>query len=109
MYSKELIKLLKQNGWQEISQNGSHLKMRRRKCHLDPESSHGFPALAKGDGIVTVIVYGIGAQGDAIAKSSNSTHGNQEEEEQCKNTALVDGTESRDCHDGHDQIDDGTT
>lgn len=28
MYSKELIKLLKQNGWQKISQNGSHLKMK---------------------------------------------------------------------------------
>ena len=26
MRSKELIKLLKQNGWQEVSQKGSHLK-----------------------------------------------------------------------------------
>lgn len=31
MRSKELIKLLKQNGWREISQKGSHLKMRKRK------------------------------------------------------------------------------
>ena len=29
MYSKELIKLLRQAGWREISQNGSHLKMRK--------------------------------------------------------------------------------
>nr|DAD94815.1 MAG TPA: toxin [Siphoviridae sp. ctiJI15]DAQ61919.1 MAG TPA: hypothetical protein [Caudoviricetes sp.] len=33
MRSKQLIKLLKQNGWQEISQNGSHLKMRKRKSN----------------------------------------------------------------------------
>ena len=33
MRSKELIKLLKQNGWQEISQKGSHLKMRKRKSN----------------------------------------------------------------------------
>ena len=31
MRSKQLVKLLKQNGWKEISQNGSHLKMRKRK------------------------------------------------------------------------------
>ncbi len=31
MRARELIKLLKQNGWHEISQNGSHLKMRKRK------------------------------------------------------------------------------
>lgn len=35
MYSKELIKLLKQNGWQKISQNGSHLKMGKRKQNCD--------------------------------------------------------------------------
>ena len=31
MRSKQLIKLLKQNGWHEVSQKGSHLKMRKRK------------------------------------------------------------------------------
>lgn len=31
MYSKELVKLLKQAGWKKISQKGSHLKMRKRK------------------------------------------------------------------------------
>lgn len=30
MRARELIKLLKQDGWQEISQNGSHLKLRKR-------------------------------------------------------------------------------
>ena len=29
MRSKELLKLLQQNGWQKISQKGSHLKMRK--------------------------------------------------------------------------------
>lgn len=29
MISKELIKLLKQNGWLQVSQKGSHLKMRK--------------------------------------------------------------------------------
>jgi len=33
MRSKLLIKLLQQNGWQKISQNGSHLKMRKRKSN----------------------------------------------------------------------------
>lgn len=28
MTSKEIIKLLKQNGFQEVSQNGSHVKMK---------------------------------------------------------------------------------
>ncbi len=31
MRSKELIRLLKQAGWQQVSQNGSHVKMRKRK------------------------------------------------------------------------------
>lgn len=31
MRAKELIKLLEQDGWQKVSQNGSHLKMRKRK------------------------------------------------------------------------------
>lgn len=29
MKAKELIKLLKQHGWIEVSQNGSHLKLKR--------------------------------------------------------------------------------
>lgn len=29
MYAKELIKLLEKNGWYKVSQNGSHLKMRK--------------------------------------------------------------------------------
>lgn len=29
MRSKNLIKLLKQNGWREVSQKGSHLKMKK--------------------------------------------------------------------------------
>ncbi len=29
MPAKELIKLLRQNGWREISQKGSHLKMKK--------------------------------------------------------------------------------
>lgn len=29
MRAKELIKLLKQNGWREVSQKGSHLKMKK--------------------------------------------------------------------------------
>lgn len=29
MHSKELIKLLKQNGWQKVSQKGSHLKIKK--------------------------------------------------------------------------------
>ena len=33
MRSKELIRLLKQAGWQEVSQKGSHLKMRKRKSN----------------------------------------------------------------------------
>lgn len=33
MHSRELIKLLKQDGWREISQKGSHLKMRKRKSN----------------------------------------------------------------------------
>ncbi len=33
MRAKELIKLLKQNGWLEISQKGSHLKMKKRKTN----------------------------------------------------------------------------
>ena len=31
MYSKQLVKLLEQNGWYKVSQSGSHLKMRKRK------------------------------------------------------------------------------
>lgn len=31
MYAKELIRLLKEDGWYEVSQNGSHLKMRKGK------------------------------------------------------------------------------
>lgn len=31
MRSRELVSLLKRNGWEKISQNGSHLKMRKRK------------------------------------------------------------------------------
>ena len=30
MYPKELVKLLKQNGWQKVSQNGSHIKLKKR-------------------------------------------------------------------------------
>ncbi len=30
MYPKELVKLLEKNGWVQISQSGSHLKMRKR-------------------------------------------------------------------------------
>lgn len=29
MRAKELIKLLKQNGWHEVPQKGSHLKMKK--------------------------------------------------------------------------------
>ncbi len=29
MKAKELVKLLKSNGWHEVSQNGSHLKMKK--------------------------------------------------------------------------------
>ena len=29
MRAKELIRLLKQNGWHEVSQKGSHLKMKK--------------------------------------------------------------------------------
>ena len=35
MRAKELVKLLKANGWAEISQNASHLKMRKRKSNRD--------------------------------------------------------------------------
>ena len=35
MRAKELIKLLEQNGWHKVSQNGSHLKMRKRKPNRD--------------------------------------------------------------------------
>ncbi len=31
MRAKDLIKLLKQNGWVKVSQNGSHVKMKKRK------------------------------------------------------------------------------
>lgn len=31
MYPKELVKLLEKNGWEKVSQSGSHLKMRKRK------------------------------------------------------------------------------
>lgn len=31
MYAKELIKLLERNGWNKVSQSGSHLKMKKRK------------------------------------------------------------------------------
>lgn len=30
MYPKELVKLLKKDGWIEVSQSGSHLKMKKR-------------------------------------------------------------------------------
>ncbi len=30
MYSKDLVKLLEKNGWNKVSQSGSHLKMRKR-------------------------------------------------------------------------------
>ena len=40
MRTRELIKLLKQNGWQEISQKGSHLKMRKRKPNRDNPSTY---------------------------------------------------------------------
>lgn len=30
MYAKELIKLLEKNGWNKVSQSGSHLKMKKR-------------------------------------------------------------------------------
>ena len=33
MYSKELVRLLLKNGWQKVSQNGSHLKLRKRKSN----------------------------------------------------------------------------
>lgn len=39
MRARELIKLLKVNGWQEISQNGSHLKMRKRKSNRNYSST----------------------------------------------------------------------
>lgn len=29
MYSKELVKLLKKDGWKIISQNGSHMKLKK--------------------------------------------------------------------------------
>lgn len=35
MHAKKLVKLLKQNGWYVVSQNGSHLKMRKRKSNRD--------------------------------------------------------------------------
>ena len=35
MKSKELVKLLKADGWIEISQNGSHLKLRKRQSNRD--------------------------------------------------------------------------
>ncbi len=38
MYSRELVKLLKQAGWKKVSQNGSHLKMRKRET--DRNHSH---------------------------------------------------------------------
>jgi len=31
---KEMIKLLKQNGFEEVSQNGSHVKMKNNKTGL---------------------------------------------------------------------------
>lgn len=31
MYSRELVKLLEKNGWIQVSQSGSHLKMRKRQ------------------------------------------------------------------------------
>ena len=44
MYAKELIKLLKQNGWQEISQKGSHLKMRKgNKIEIIPIHNKDIP------------------------------------------------------------------
>ena len=30
MYSKELVKLMLKDGWQLVSQKGSHLKLRKR-------------------------------------------------------------------------------
>ncbi len=33
MYAKDLVKLLKKNGWVEVSQNGSHLKLRKRESN----------------------------------------------------------------------------
>lgn len=39
MYSKELVKLLEKNGWVQISQSGSHLKMRKRKPDRDSTNS----------------------------------------------------------------------
>lgn len=38
MYPKDLVKLLKKNGWAKVSQSGSHLKMRKRKP--DRNNSH---------------------------------------------------------------------
>lgn len=33
MYPRELIKLLTKNGWQTVSQNGSHVKLKKRKSN----------------------------------------------------------------------------
>lgn len=39
MRAKELLRLLKANGWKEISQNGSHLKMKKRKSDRNSTNS----------------------------------------------------------------------
>lgn len=31
MYSKDLVKLLLKDGWQIVSQNGSHLKLKKKE------------------------------------------------------------------------------
>lgn len=33
MYSKELVKLMLKDGWQFVSQKGSHLKLKKRESY----------------------------------------------------------------------------
>ncbi len=33
MYSRELLKLMLKNGWQIVSQKGSHIKLKKRKSN----------------------------------------------------------------------------
>ena len=33
MTSKELVRLLKKNGWYDVKQEGSHLRLRKKRLH----------------------------------------------------------------------------
>lgn len=48
MTSKEMIKLLKHHGFEEVSQNGSHIKMKNRQTGVQVIVPYHSKALKKG-------------------------------------------------------------